>query len=128
LRIEIHLTTKAMANIVLNMGAANTVIMTLSERVTITSPFFLFHFQSKFNNTEERFFQATNISNNKIRYDEFEITETSSPNYNGGEVDLFTGEWTYDVYQASASTLSISGTTGGIIETDMAIVIDENYD
>lgn len=116
-----------MANIVIEKGKTNTVIMTVSERSTLSSPFYLFHFKSKFNTSEERFFNAVNISQNRIRFDEFVITENDLPNYNLGEVNLFTGEWTYCIYESSGATLDISGTTGNILETDMAIVIDKNY-
>lgn len=116
-----------MANIVIERGKKNTVIMTVSCRSVLTSPYYLFHFKSKFNPSEERFFNAANISQNRIRFDEFLITESNSPDYNNGEVDLFTGEWKYAIYESSGSTLNISGTTGNILETDMVIVIDKNY-
>lgn len=116
-----------MANLIINKDTVNDLVVTVSERITLSSPFYLFVLQSKFNSTEYRYFNAVNISNNKIRYDEFLVTETTGASYSNAEVDLFTGEWDYKIYESVTKTLDPDDTTGVILENGLLIVTDENY-
>lgn len=116
-----------MANLIIEKASVNTLIVTVSERITIENPYYLFVLDSKFNKTEQRKFNAVNISNNKIRYDKFEVTETTSPDNTNAEVELFTGEWDYTIYESETQTLDINDTTGVILERGLVVVKDENY-
>lgn len=107
----------------IKIDKTNDIVLTLNERVTLVNPFYLFHFISKFNNSEERLFYCDNISIKKIRYDEFKITETKSPDYLDNQVDLFTGEWKYIVYETDS--LDFSTDNKNILETGLLVVTDK---
>lgn len=110
-----------MANLIIKMNTANNIILTLNERVDIDNPFYLFHFISKFNKNQERLFYAENISNNKIRYDEFLIKEEKTPDTLNGEINLYTGEWKYNIYQTDKQDYDIENLK--LLETGLLIVI-----
>lgn len=61
----------------INKGAANTLYVTATEKVTISSPYFLFVFEHEATN-ESKAFILTNVSTHTERYDEFAFTEGSS--------------------------------------------------
>ena len=50
------------------------------------------------------------------RYNQFDLIETSSEDLSNGRVELDYGWGKYEVYEAITATLSISGTTGRILE------------
>ena len=85
-------------------GLTNSVVFTLNERTTISNPYYIFQFIN--DQTKKSFLFTTNdLSNNKQRYNLFEITPsitTSMSNY---------GFWTYNVFETAtySSPLSISG-------------------
>lgn len=106
----------------------NPVVLTLNELSTITSPYYLFEFIYEANLTPEPIYYTTNdetLAPN--RYNLFNIEESSTGSTSGGTsvaLSLMSGQYTYNVYQSSASTLSVSATTGGIIETGRMVVAD----
>lgn len=107
----------------IKIGKTNDIVLTLNERVTLINPFYLFHFISKFNSSEERLFYCDNISIKKIRYDEFEIIETNTPDYLDNQVDLFSGEWKYIVYETDA--LDFVTENKNVLETGLLIVTED---
>lgn len=109
--------------IVINKGQANIVTVTLKEKTTITNAYYLWEFISKASNVKQYCIQPTDLSAYKDRFNQFIITEDSTPNPIAGEVTLsLTGEWAYNVYeQASASNLSPTGKT--IVESGLVKVI-----
>lgn len=115
-----------MANIVLEKNKVNNLVVTINERVTLSDPFFLIRLISKFNSNKERLFYVENISNNKIRYDEFSVEEKQNPDYSSGEVDLFTGEWKYIIYESKFNDFNLDKVSN-ILETGLLIVISEEY-
>jgi|GEM_PF-5351863 len=116
-----------MANLIINKGQVNFLTVTVSERVELENPFYLFELQSKFTKTEFRYFNSLNISQNKIRYDRFEVEETTGASGSNAEVELFTGEWDYRIYESVTQTLDPLDTDGIILENGLLIVKDENY-
>jgi len=50
------------------------------------------------------------------RYNLFNLTETTNENLSNGQVELKYGFGRYKVYESVTPTLSISGTTGRILE------------
>ena len=69
----------------LEKDTVNRVVVTLTEKVTITAPvYFLFEFISD-DTLKSKIFTATDISNNICRYNEFSIEVTS------GVEDLLNG-------------------------------------
>lgn len=107
---------------ILYQGKTNTVDFTLSESTTISAvtPYYLFKFYSPVSHRSV-YFTAPNISNNKVRYDRFEITLTGSTNdenLTGGTIYIQpNGRWNFEVYQMSGETnLDLTGVTGPAIE------------
>lgn len=115
-----------MANIVIEKNKVNNLVVTINERVTLSDPFFLIKLISKFNSSQERIFYVDNISNNKIRYDEFVVEEKQNPDYSSGEVDLFTGEWKYIIYETEFNDFDLDK-VGNMLETGLLIVISDEY-
>lgn len=79
--------------------------MTLTEKSTLTTPYFLFNFVSDVTKESVNFI-AQDLSSYTDRYNQFLITETSgTTNYTSGTIELNpTGTWTYKVYEQTSST------------------------
>lgn len=95
-------------------GANNILVFTLTERVTLTSPYFLMRVQSRSTNQIKRFILPSNQSSNTGRYDQFTITETSGTEIlTSGTVTLTVGDWYYEIWEQTSSTnlLETSATT-----------------
>ena len=83
-------------------GQVNT--MTLSERVTLTSPYFLLRLICDTTKTETSCI-ISDVSPYTYRYNKFLITEKANPTRINGEVYLPTiGGYTYEVYEQLSST------------------------
>ena len=84
--------------------------MTLNERTTINSPLYLFQFindQTK----KQIIFTSNDLSNNKQRYNLFEITPSitaSMSNY---------GFWTYNVFETATYSLPLSVSGLDLVES-----------
>ena len=109
----------------LNKNSNNIVVLTLTEKSTLLTPYYLFSFTSttKFDNIVN--FIATDTSTYKSRYNQFNIIEsgTTYVNLTGGTINLNpNGMWDYTIYeQTSPTNLQISGTTN-IVEVGKVIV------
>ena len=79
--------------------------MTLTEKSTLSSPYFLFQFTSDITN-DSIVFLASDLSNYTDRYNKFLITETSGTvNLSSGTIELNpTGTWTYRVFEQTSSS------------------------
>jgi len=111
--------------VLINKGEANTVIMTLTERVTISNPYFLFVFRLRQSPSNEVKLLAANESTVTVRYDKFTITDTATPNALNGEGNFtITGEWEYIVYQVATATLTIPSDSN-ILERGIAKVVGD---
>lgn len=95
---------------------------TLTEKATLTSPYFLFKLES-IDSGKITIFSATDVSSNIDRYNKFMITETSgATNFTAGTISLTAGEYNYTAYEMTGRTnLDISGTTG-IVEVGQIFV------
>lgn len=93
--------------ILINENTSNTVILTLSEKTTLTNVNYLFEVYNDMTNIY-KYFIAQDISTNKLRYNEFIITETVTEFPLLGQINLIAeGFYKYNVYeQASASNLN----------------------
>lgn len=93
----------------INKGEENTVVLTLSEKVTLSFPFFLFVFKSDTTKDEVKAVIG-DTSSYAYRYNEFVIDEgtllTLSP----------TGYWHYSVYEQESSTNTDVRLTGNLLE------------
>ena len=88
----------------LNLGS-NVVVLTLSEKITISSPNFLFEFIN--NQTQIKYYCiASDTSLYPERYNKFNIiVKTTTPNPLVGEIKIPLGdEYTYNVYEQSNNT------------------------
>ena len=79
--------------------------MTLTEKVTLSSPYFLFEFTSDITNSRVVFL-ASDLSNYNDRYNQFLITETSgTTDFTSGTIEMNpTGTWTYRVFEQTSSS------------------------
>ena len=80
-------------------------IVTLSEKVTILSPFYLFVFKNTTTKAEVKFFKsnADELSSAITRYNEFNINTLTV-------FGTASGQWQYEVYQAANTSTQV--TTG----------------
>ena len=88
----------------LNLGS-NVVVLTLSEKITISSPNFLFEFIN--NQTQIKYYCiSTDLSLYPERYNKFNIiVKTTTPSPLVGEIQIPLGdEYTYNVYEQVSST------------------------
>lgn len=87
----------------LSLGS-NVVVVTLSEKISINNPYYLFEFIN--NQTQIKYYCiATDLSVYPERYNKFTIIIKSSPNALNGEINIPLGdEYTYNVYEQSNNT------------------------
>ena len=88
----------------LNFGS-NVVVLTLSEKITISSPNFLFEFIN--NQTQIKYYCiSADLSLYPERYNKFNIiVKTTTPSPLVGEIQIPLGdEYTYNVYEQVSST------------------------
>jgi hypothetical protein len=91
---------------VILQDGANNVILTLTEKTTISNPYYLFALSSIQTN-QTIYFMATDISSYKERYNKFVWTIKTNPNNNNGEFLLpIEGLYSYTAYQLSTPTLT----------------------
>ena len=108
---------------IINKGQNNFLVFTLSEKVTLTNPYYLFSFKHQVLMSSVNFI-ASDVSGFPTRYNKFLITETTGTvNLTSGVVSLpETGFYEYAIYeQTSSSNLDINNTTS-ILEIGMVKV------
>lgn len=113
--------------LLINKNTTATHILTLTERVTLPVPYFLFEFRSDVTNVPVRFI-AANTSLYTERYDSFVITETSGSNIlTSGTITLNpTGQWTYKVWEQLSSTNLDPNNTVTLLETGILKVVGDS--
>lgn len=90
--------------ILINKNTTNTVILTLSEKTTLTNAKYLFEVINDMSN-EVKCFIAADISTNKLRYNEFEFIENVTEDLLNGTFSLtLSGFYKYNVYEQVSST------------------------
>jgi hypothetical protein len=108
----------------INRGSNNSVVFTLTERVTLTNPYFLVRAQSRRTNQVKRFILANNQSSATERYDLFTITESTTEVLTSGTVTLTAGDWWYQIYEQASSSNLIETSAGTMLEEGILRVID----
>lgn len=113
--------------LVIYKNTNNTLIVTVTEKQTLTAPYYLFVFTNDVTKQTVSFIQS-NISEHTNRYDEFLITETNgTPNYSSGVVEFLPlGSWSYDIYEQDNNTNFNPALATSKLETGMAKVIGTN--
>ena len=92
---------------VISKGQNNTLIFTLTEKETLTNPYYLCKAVNLGSRKEKKFILASDLSSFKQRYNQFTLTESSTEILTSGTVSLDVGDWEYHIYeQASATNLN----------------------
>lgn len=94
-------------------GETNQIVLTLTEKQTLTNPNYLFRFIHRALNVEVKFvlLNAADTSLFKDRYNQFSIvTNTYFTNYN-------TGEWEYYIYEQISTTNTNPSLTTTMLES-----------
>lgn len=111
----------------LNKGQANTIVVTVTEKQTLSSPYYLIVFISEGQNVENSCI-VTDTSSYTGRYNQFVVTESSTESRTTGTLSLVEGLHEYRIYeQSSSSNLSSSNATT-LLETGLAKVIGTQQD
>ncbi len=104
--------------LIINKNSNNTLTLTLREKATLTTPYYLFVFNNDITNQSVTF-TANDLSYYTQRYNQFLVTETSGTNnYSSGVITLSpTGFWSYKIYEMSDGTnLNVSNVTSLVEE------------
>jgi len=117
--------------IYIDKNSLNNFVLTLTENSRLTNPNYLFQFKNEYVlNSEPIYWTAQDISLYPNRYNQFQLNEATSGSTSGGTsgatLSLIGGQYSYTVYESTASTLSISATTGRIVEEGRMVVAIEN--
>lgn len=90
--------------IVVNKNSTNNVMLTLSEKTTLTNAVYLFEVIND-QSGEVKCFIANDISPNSVRFNEFNLIENTTENLLNGTFELpLTGFYTYNVYEQTSTT------------------------
>jgi len=119
---------------IINKGQNNFLVFTLSEKVTISNPYYLFSFKHQVLMSSVNFI-ASDVSSFPTRFNKFLITETTGvTNLTSGIVSLpETGFYEYAIYeQTSSSNLNIENATGlleiGMVKVESPVPVVNAYD
>lgn len=108
---------------VINKGQANTLVFTLNEKVTLSSPVFLFEITNQVDNNAICFI-AADTSSYVSWYNKFTVTEqTSGTNYLTGIISCpNTGQYNYRIFEQSSSTNLNPANATTLLETGIITV------
>ena len=109
---------------IINKGTNNTLVFTLSEKVTLSNPYYLFSFKHQVELNPVNFIVAdTSVYPN--RYNKFLITETTGTvNLTSGIVSLAeTGFYEYTIYEQTSSSNLNPSLADNILEIGMVKVL-----
>ena len=93
-------------------NSTSTIILTLTEKQTLTSPNYLFWFKSRGTNQIVSFvvLNAGDLSQHKERYNEFDI------DVNDYFEDSPEGDWEYKIYEQTSTTNTDPDLATGLVE------------
>ena len=119
---------------IINKGQNNFLVFTLTEKVTLSNPYYLFSFKHQVLMSSVNFI-ASDVSSFPTRFNKFLITETTGTvNLTSGIVSLpETGFYEYSIYeQTSSSNLNTDNATGlleiGMVKVESPIPVINAYD
>lgn len=97
---------------IINKGQANNLVFTLFELTTISNPTYLLEVENKQTKSKAYCILTNELTLEITRYNEFVVTETTSPNPLLSQISLSEGDHLYTVYeQASTTNLDPTGLT-----------------
>ena len=103
-------------------GQANSLVVTLKEKQTLTSPYFLVRFTNLVTNTTKVCI-ASDSSSYTDRYNLLAVTESTTELPLSGQIKLnYEGEWKYEVWEQSSSTNLNPDSATTLLETGICIV------
>jgi hypothetical protein len=119
---------------IINKGQNNFLVFTLTEKVTLNNPYYLFSFKHQVLMSSVNFI-ASDVSSFPTRFNKFLITETTGTvNLTSGIVSLpETGFYEYSIYeQTSSSNLNTDNATGlleiGMVKVESPVPVINAYD
>ena len=108
--------------ILINKNSGNEVVLTLSEKTSIVGATYLFEFINDATK-ETKLFISADYSNNKERFNIFNIIETSTEVPLTGRVKLSIGNWKYNIYQQTSTTNLVVANSGAKVENGRVDVV-----
>lgn len=110
--------------ILINKNQNNYITVTLQEKTTLDTPYYLFKFKNDVQGNVVRF-TAQDISAYPDRFNQFLITETSgTTNLTSGVIELEpAGFWTYTIFEQSSSTNLDESSTTSVVEVGKVRVV-----
>jgi hypothetical protein len=119
---------------IINKGQNNFLVFTLTEKVTLNNPYYLFSFKHQVLMSTVNFI-SSDVSGFPTRYNKFLITETTGvTNLTSGIVSLpETGFYEYAIYQqTSSSNLNVANAEGlleiGMVKVESTLPVVNAYD
>jgi len=104
----------------------NKIVLTLTENSTLSNPNYLFVFENEFDTaTDPIEIYLPDTSTATDRYNLFTLTDGSGT---GDDLDLTKGQFTYTVYEAVNVPVTISDTTGDVVEEGRMVVSSATYE
>lgn len=108
--------------LVITRGQANTLYVTLTEKQTLTSPYYLVRFTNLITNTS-KYCICSDSSSYTDRYNALAFTESDTETPLTGQVKLnYEGEWRYEIWEQTSSTNLNPDATTSLLETGIAVV------
>ncbi len=106
--------------IYLRKGHTDEVIVTLTEKQTLTAPNYLFHFKQRTSNDLVAFvlLNAADTSEYKDRYNKFSINGVTN------FANELAGEWEYKIYEQASTTNVDPADAGALLETGIMRLSD----
>ena len=109
---------------IIRRSTINTLVFTLTEKITLTAPFFLFELTARQSGTKYYFTKADS-SSYADTYNQFLIEETSSEAPTNGKISLpLVGEYYYKIYEQTSSTNLNPTLTTSTVEEGIIRVVD----
>jgi hypothetical protein len=111
--------------IYIEKDTTNKIVLTLTENSTLSNPNYLFVFENEWDTAEapiEIYLPDTSTATD--RYNLFTLVDGSGT---GADLDLVKGQFTYTVYEAVGIPVTISDTTGDIVEEGRMVVSSATY-
>jgi len=110
--------------ILIEKATTNVVILTLSERTTITDAYYLFTFTNDQTKDVKSFIGLEN-SANPYRANEFSIEENAIEDLVNSVVSLSVGFWSYSIREQASSSNLIVASSGDVVEIGKVYVYED---
>ncbi len=110
--------------LLINRGANNTLIMTLTEKSTLSNPYYLMRLTNDTTRQQKVFLMAGDLSSYTYRYNQFTLTESANEILTSGTVELKpTGFWSYEIFEQASSSNLDPLQTGALVEQGKVKVV-----